>query len=213
MVYSNSQNKGDLSVMAYRATQLFILLAVFCFIVPNVRAAANKYPQKCLVDYNQMLNLSPREFDQNWEKGWVKLADIDGCKEAAANLIALYYSQRDLPDGAMRILKFHEAQLRAELEQYDFALLLFPQTKQDETGTVWNYYVDGTMAFLAKDKARLEQSIKRLSAVPKPESFNPVDAEGNPMDVSWPPNLDVLERFKRCFDESYLEAYAGCEEN
>lgn len=198
--------------MAQRTTQLVISFIALFFLVPSAQATESKYPQKCVVDYNQMLNLSPREFDQNWEKGWVKLAEMDGCKEAAANVIALYYSQRELSEGAIKTLKFHEAQLRAEIDQYELALLLFPQTKQTESSIGWNHYVDGTIAFLAKDKAGLEDAIRRLAAVPKPTSFNPTDADGNPIDVPWPPNLDVLERFKKCFDESYLEAYAGCKD-
>ena len=199
--------------MTHRATNLILLLVVLSFIFPSAHAADNKYPQKCVVNYNQMLNLSPREFDQNWEKGWVKLADMDGCKEAAANLIALYYSQRDLPEGAQKTLMFHEAQLRAEIEQYDLALRLFPKTKQDSSSIGWNYYVDGTIAFLEKDRASLENSIKQLASIPKPESLKPLDADGNPVEIEWPPNLNVLERFKKCFNESYLEAYAGCKDN
>lgn len=196
--------------MANRTAKLVLSVVALFALSPSALAADNNYPQKCVVDYNQMLNLSPREFDQNWEKGWVKLADMDGCKEAAANVIALYYSQRDLPEGAMKTLKFHEAQLRAEIEQYDLALRLFPQTRQADSSIGWNYYVDGTIAFLEKDKVGLEKAIEQLAAVPKPESFNPVDADGNPIDVQWPPNLNVLQRFKKCFNGSYLEAYSGC---
>lgn len=105
---------------------------------------------------------------------------------------------------------FHEAQLRAEIEQYDLALRLLPQTKHDDSSIGWNHYVDGTIAFLEKDKVGLEKAIEQLTAVPKPESFNPIDADGNPIDVPWPPNLNVFERFKECFNASYLEAYAGC---
>lgn len=199
-------------MIAHRTMQIVILLIAIFSLTKNSNAAEEKYQQKCVVDYNQMLNLSPREFDQNWEKGWVKLAEMGSCKEAAANVIALYYSQRDLPESAVKTLKFHEAQLRAEIEQYDLALLLFPQTKKGESSIGWNHYVDGTIAFLVKDEAGLDKAIKRLAAVPKPASFNPVDADGNAIDVPWPPNLKVLQRFEKCFDATYLEAYAGCKD-
>lgn len=168
------------------------------------------YKNKCDANFNEMLNLSPREFDQDFDRGWASLADIKGCKRAAANLIPLYYSLRDLPEHIEKTLKFHEAQLRAELEQPERAVSLFQQTRTAENNNGWNYYVDGTIAFLTKDYEGLEKAINHLEKVEKPEGFDPRDSEGQPIDMEWPPNLKVLERFKSCFEETYLTAYAEC---
>ncbi|MCP1338821.1 hypothetical protein NJR55_04380 [Idiomarina sp. M1R2S28] len=51
---------------------------------------------------------------------------------------------------------------------------------------------------------------QRLATVPKPEGFNPTDADGNPIEIQWPPNLAVVDNFIRCFDQPYAKVYAGC---
>lgn len=80
--------------------------------------------------------------------------------------------------------------------------------QQDTAG--WNYYVEATIAFLQSDMDELQTQREKLAAVPKPEGFNPKDADGNPIEIQWPPNLPVVDNFIRCFDQPYADVYAGC---
>ncbi|WP_287830312.1 hypothetical protein [Idiomarina sp.] len=185
-------------------------LALLTLLITSTLVSANNYELKCDFKFDDMLKMSPRNFDQDFEKGWVQVADKEGCKEASANLISLYYTVRDLPAPVTQTLKFHEAQLRAELGQTQHAISLFKETLREKNKNGWNYYVLGTIAFLEKDREKLTEAIQSLSNVKKPEGFNPVDSNGNPIKVEWPPNLDVLQRYNQCFEKGYLEAYSGC---
>lgn len=168
--------------------------------------------KSCAYDEKSMLELSPREFDQNFEKGWPALVENGDCLEVAADLIHTYYTQNEISAGALRTLSWHEGQLRAEVGQYQQAIDLMIQAKklpeQDLSG--WNYYVGATIAFLQSDREKLKTYRKKLAAVPKPQGFNPKDANGNPIDIPWPPNLTVVDKFIRCFGQSYADVYAGC---
>lgn len=165
-------------------------------------------------NYNEeaMLALSPREFDQDLDNGWRQIVQHNTCHEAAANLIRSYYTKHDLSSGAMRTFVWHEGQLRAEVGQYQQAVRLMKQAKKapDTDISGWNYYVDATIAFLQSDKNALKAERAKLAAVPKPEGFNPTDADGRPIDVKWPPNLEIVDKFIRCFEHSYADAYTQC---
>ena len=58
----------------------------------------------------------------------------------------------------------------------------------------WNAYVEGTWAFLVKDRPVLETAVARLRAAPQPRNRN---------------NLRAVERMLRCFGRSYADAYFG----
>ena len=47
--------------------------------------------------------------------------------------------------------------------------------------------------------------------IEKPADMEFKDADGNPVDIPWPPNLHVVDRFIACFGNSYSESYGDCE--
>ena len=96
-------------------------------------------------------------------------------------------------------------------ERNDVALPLFDglQDEANENASrSWQLYVAGTFAFLQRDQQALETAIAQLSAIPKPPGWdNAVGADGKPISLPWPQNLDVLQGLERCWDESYAVAY------
>ena len=138
--------------------------------------------------------------------GWRRL-NIAGCDADGADLIE---SWREAHDSKDSILTWHEGQLRANAGQTARAVALFERsrkTEHDDHGLGWNLYVDGTIAFLRRDRAGLEQARCRLAALPRPASFAPKDAGGRPMNMLWPINLSVLDGFLTCWGQTYRAAY------
>lgn len=157
-----------------------------------------------------MLALNQNAFDQDFEGGWRSVAKQDGCLIVAADLIRSYIEKND---SQSTILVFHEAQLRAMAGQTGHALQILPLARKpaSETDRIgWNFYVDATIAFLKKDNDALLRAREALSAVPRPEGYSPVDANGNPVDLVWPPNLNVVDGFLDCFSQNYDSAYNNC---
>jgi hypothetical protein len=157
-----------------------------------------------------LLSLDVSSFDQDLDGGWRRVAAMPHCREAAADLIEEYRSRRDDHDIT---LIFHEAQVRAGVGQTERAIALFEQSRKnperDRFG--WNHYVEATIAFLKQDRQALERSRDALAGLEAPEDFRPVDQDGNEMDISWPPNLEVVDGFLKCFGRPYSAAY-GCRE-
>lgn len=167
-------------------------------------------PDICAYDKDAMLALSQNDFDQNPNGGWRAIAQKDECFIVAADLINEYRTVHALDAS---ILYWHEGQLRATVGDNAEAIALF-QMSRSESGVDsfgWNHYVAATVAFLQKDKDTLMEARELLSRVEKPQNMRPsVDTNGNPIEFSWPPNLDVVDRFITCFDEPYEVAYSGC---
>lgn len=103
--------------------------------------------------------------------------------------------------------------MRADLDQRDAAIALFERSRksvEEDHGMGWNLYVDGSIAFLRRDRISFDKWHAALAALPKPEGFDPRDPDGKPIAISWPMNLHVLDGFARCWDKPYKEAYAKC---
>ncbi|KLJ02523.1 hypothetical protein [Luteimonas sp. FCS-9] len=171
-------------------------------------------PVDCSVDRDAMLALSIDAFDQDIDGGWRPLGEGRGCHLAAADLIA-EYRRVHRPEGR-NLLDWHEAQLRAKAGQTTEAIALMRRSIREVDGelTGWNAYVAGSIAFLERDRAALQAARETLSTVaPPPGLQSPAGAvtvqgpDGKPIEIPWPPNLDVLEAFERCFDASYQQAY------
>jgi len=178
---------------------------MFALIVASAIAAASPAPA-CAYDRDRLLSLDQNAFDQDLNGGWRALADKPGCRLAAADLLRDYRQAHHSTD---RILFWHEGQLRAEAGEDQAALALFEQSRAKEPDAFgWNLYVDGTIAFLRHDRAALQAARDKLAKVPKPANFHPVTPDGKPMQIKWPPNLNVLDGFLHCFDRSYDFAYA-----
>ena len=159
----------------------------------------------CAYDRDRLLSLDQNAFDQDLNGGWRALADKPGCRLAAADLLRDYRQAHHSTD---RILFWHEGQLRAEAGQKEAALALFERSRAKEPDAFgWNLYVDGTIAFLHHDRAALQAARDKLAKVPEPANFHPVSPDRKPIQIKWPPNLNVLDGFLHCFDRSYDLAY------
>ena len=192
-------------------------LAVACLIcaLPVCRVLAGDAgpqpkdsPPACSYDRAKMLALSQRAFDQDMHGGWRALAERKGCREAAADLIRDY---RRHWKSSQSILFWHEGQLRAMIGQKARAISLFEKarfTGPDPGG--WNLYVDATIAFMRKNLVALRRDRDALARMPRPTSWPPRDAYGHVVNISWPPNLNVVDGLIRCFRQPYKDAYANC---
>lgn len=159
-----------------------------------------------------MLELDVNSFDQTEGQGWRLIADR-GCYSEAAELIAEYRAQADDP----KIARQHQVQMHAAAEEREQAIALLDELiADDKTNEEWEmlHYRRATRAFLASDLEALKDSRADLATLPMPQGF--ADAvERFERDYpefpspKWPPNLDVVDAFLACFDDSYNEAYSG----
>jgi hypothetical protein len=164
----------------------------------------------CRVDFGPELRLDEQHFDQDVGGGWRALDDR-GCKRQAADLIRAYRLAKHRSNE--RMLLWHEGQIRAGLGETGRAIQLFRQARQpsaaDSDG--WNLYVDGTIAFLQHKRAALLRACQALAALPQPRNPETLKINGRVVDIPWPPNLNVLDGFLKCFGRPYAEAYACAE--
>jgi hypothetical protein len=187
--------------------RIFALLSSAVFLTA-MNPAPPPDQSKCVYDKDAMLALEQKEFDQDPNNGWRKVA-VPGCKDVAADLIRVWRTHHNRQD---TILFWHEGQLRAEAGQYQSAIKLFEQstkTEAEDGGWGWNIYVHGSIAFLQGDKRGLKKATKELANLPKPANLGrSVDIHGNTVEVEWPLNLHILKGFIRCWGQSYGQAYA-----
>ena len=159
-----------------------------------------------------LLALDLKSFDQTRGQGWRLVAERE-CYAEAAQLIAEYRAQSDNPN----VARFHQVQMHAAAEERDKAITLLDgliaDDEADEESTNL-YYRRAVRAFLANDLENLQVARTDLAALPVPSSFADA-AERFKKDYPdfppprWPPNLDVVDAFIACFDQSYNEAYGG----
>jgi len=181
---------------------------MFAFAIAVALAAAPP-ADPCSYDRDRLLSLEQNAFDQDLEGGWRTLANDPRCWITAADLLRDY---RQAHHSTASILFWHEGQMRANAGQTDAAIALFEQSRAKEPDPFgWNFYVDGTIAFLRHDRAALQTAHDKLAAVPKPADFHPIGRDGKPMEIKWPPNLNVLDGFLICFDRPYDLAYGARE--
>lgn len=162
----------------------------------------------CLIDRDALLSLDYQSFDQDPRGGWRALADR-GCDKEAADLIRDW---RERHEDRRSILFWHEGQSRAFDGDYPAAIGLFEQSRkpalEDRIG--WNFYVDGSIAFLKGDLLKLKAARQRLAAMPKPLEWDGMRGiDGHLLNAKWPVNLNVLDDFVRCWGKRYRDAY-GC---
>lgn len=180
-------------------------------------AVAGAAADDCIGDRDALLALDQNAFDQDLDGGWRAVAARDGCRGAAADLIAEYRARMlarpvfdDAGPSASAILYWHEGQLRAGLGETDAAIGLFrASVKADDPA--WNAYVAASIAFLLHDREALEAARAALLEVPEPPGFAAAaeQARAKGMEVTWPMNLNVVDRLIACFDVDYSDAYAG----
>jgi hypothetical protein len=178
-------------------------------------AACPAFADGCAVDRAAMLALTPEQFDQDLQGGWRPMAEKAECQLAAADLIAAYRAQPKAAGNTTMI--WHEAQMRAQAGQDAQAVALMRQTyapAPDAGG--WNPYVDASIALIEKDHPALTTARATLAALPAPPEaklkngfFDVTMPNGGVVQVAWPPNLDVVDAFVRCFGQSYRQAYSA----
>lgn len=211
--------KRSISVSASSLVAIFVVNACVATAPenPTVDGAVNS----CISDRAAILALDREQFDRTPGSGWRPIADVDGCEADAAGLIGEYRETRIDPDDtrAAASLAWHEGQLRAAAGQTERALSLFSTTFRDEiendADVAWNHYVSATMAFLTQDRQALDAAHEALAALPEPDFWAEASErtqEKYGFTPVWPSNLNVVERFQKCFDTSYKEAYSGCNE-
>jgi len=165
----------------------------------------------CTYDRAAMMTLPQQAFDQNATGGWRALS-MRGCEAEAADLIR-DWRETNKPERNASILYWHEGQLRADLGQNAAAIALFERSRktvEEDHGMGWNLYVDGSIAFLRRNRPAFDKSHVALAALPKPDGFDPRGPDGKPIAITWPMNLNVLDGFARCWDKPYKEAYTIC---
>jgi hypothetical protein len=175
-------------------------------------------PASCTFDRKALLAMDEQHFDQdlsNGGSGWRALSRKPECQLVAANLLRDYRAAHNTQSG---ILFWHEGQLRAMAGDYSDAIPLLEKSRKpigdDLAG--WNAYVDATVAFLKKDRPALDAARSQLADV-KPDADTEVKdgfieahmADGRVAKFAWPPNLDVVDGLRRCFDKPYAAAYGG----
>ena len=173
-------------------------------------------PWACGYDRAGMLALDYERFDQDRAEGWRPLADRPGCELAAAEALAAYRTENagKIDDRQRRSLMWHEGQLRAAAGQTPTAIDLMDLSRVGEPYIENVLYAEATIAFLRGDRAALLKARATLAALPKPEGFDIAVAkakERSGLTVTWPPNLEVVDRLVACFGRPYAEAYGqGC---
>jgi hypothetical protein len=183
-----------------------LVISGFAFVASAI-ATFSASPD-CSFDREALLALDYQAFDQDSKGGWRALAQ-KGCNRAAADLIR-DWREHHRDNGYM--LFWHEGQSRAFSGDYRAAIGLFEKSRrppgEDQIG--WNFYVDGSVAFLRGDLPKLRVARVRLTRVPKPLEWDGMrGTDGKLLNASWPVNLNVLDGFIRCWGKRYSDAY-GC---
>lgn len=173
----------------------------------TIQAVVEQPKSDCAYDRAALMALDQDAFDQDMNGGWRALEDR-GCDAEAADLIRDYRQAKSRPHPS--ILYWHEGQIRATLGQNDAAIALFNAARKPSAEDTfgWNFYVDGSIAFLRHDRAGLQSARDALAQVPEDKEWVE-DAVRQGFTVQWPPNLNILDGFLKCFDRSYRDAYGS----
>jgi hypothetical protein len=140
-------------------------------------------------EYAVQMKLSLDDFDQS-DQGFRKYS---ANYELICLLIPEYIEVNDLSGFEAGNLHWHLGQMHAFHDNVEEAITEMELSYLEGMPIFWKCYVDGSVAFLQRDKAKL------LSA------FELLKKQDNQM------NLDVLERLIANYEESYWEAYNGIE--
>jgi hypothetical protein len=185
------------------------VIAMFVWMLAGGAQAAD-----CSYDAAALLAQDVATFDQS-PSGWRSVGEVGGCELAGAELIAAYriHNAATLVDGdpdAIEMLNWHEGQLRAIAGEARPAI-----DRMNLAGMNANpanaLYVQATAAFLARQRPALEAIRTQLAALPQPEWFAEAQTQQRAAgrEISWPPNLDVVDGLIACYDRPYREAYSA----
>ncbi len=173
-----------------------LTLLIFQFNAFSQTACKISKPEK-----ESLVKSDYKEFDQTMSKGWRTWAD-QGCYEIAIELLDEYYKahESNLLDWQKNIIIWHSGQMSAFLGNYkkakeNFKKCINPNEPKD-IEILWNDYVYATIAFLDKDLAELKKRRDIIAAGPSMEGKKA--------------NLNIVENFLKCPNETYSIAYSGC---
>lgn len=196
---------------------LVLAVASFLTLVFSNELADAQTPaaDACAYDRAALLALDYDRFDQDLNGGWRLVSYAEGCGLAAADLIAVYrdLNVAKLTPYNLKLLNWHEAQLRASAGQVAESIALFERTfDPDPRQAAWNDYVRATLAFMRGNRPDLLAARDSLARTPKPESFEEVQRQFREKfgsEFRWPANLDVVDGLIACFGKPYKEAYSS----
>jgi hypothetical protein len=174
--------------------------------------------------FNMIMSLDFQSFDQNMNGGWREVANQENCNMASSILIGTYLARSKIYYEIYRSsLRWHMGQMLAYENKYEEAIPYFENTyhANEARTSPWNLYVDGTIAFLKKDKALLRSKRDLLAKSPVSESMKKSRQkyiDDNPEVkmyegyVDEPMNMPVMNDLLACFDQPYSKAYGNCEQ-
>lgn len=160
------------------------------------------FAQTCYLSSEQeekLLQMPYYDFDQT-ENGWRHYANT-GCYQKMGRLIDRYLEKNKtaLVDWQKIAITWHAGQLFAFNNDYETAKVRFHHALDKNEGEnpplLWNDYVYATLAFLDKDRNKLELHREKI-------------AKG-PIINGKRPNLEVVDNLLLYFDQPYSFAYAG----
>lgn len=187
-------------------------LVLSVLVYASALAAETPGQRACAHDREAILALEFVAFDQTEGSGWRPLYDA-GCYREAAELVRAWSARHE---SSPSIIPYHEAQLWGYAGRSDIAVPMFERIYREMTADPsdpWKLYTEGNLAFLQRDKARLEAATAKLAALPRPADWDTrrvVMADGRPAPPRpWPPNLNIMQAMLRCWDQTY-EVAAHC---
>ena len=106
--------------------------------------------------------------------------------------------------------------MHAYAGDYPAAISAYEQTRQINAPHRANTELktDAVIAFLNRDLETLQSVRDQLAAMPEPEGFQvmvrrAMERFPDAVPPAWPPELDRVDRYIRCFDYPYAIAYEG----
>jgi hypothetical protein len=168
---------------------------------PTVSSAPAERPECRLEQADLIANraLVWQEFDQQTKSptSWRSLIE-NGCEEAATRAYADYLAWGPIPAGErwQTTARFHLGQSLAHAGRPDDAARIIATARRETEvgGLKWNLYVQGTVAFLTRDRPALQRSFAALAA--ESGFANAV-------------NAGVLSGLLHCWERPYREAAAS----
>lgn len=210
-------------MIKYIFKNLFLILLLFasCTSKNQLVEQGKNTAGSCVEKPEKLLALDQQAFDQTPGEGWRSIADKEGCKLAAADLIREYRERaveqesdqgRITDPGRFDILFWHEGQLRAIAGMTEEAIPLFRRGFSDHSSPSWIYYAEATIAFLERNREGIETARDSLLQLKPPSDWDEQVRkikEQHGFEMVWPPNLNIVEGFLHCFDKPYDEAYGN----
>ena len=161
----------------------FLLLSISCLVKPTPKATLVRVIGE--KEYTRLMTLSLDDFDQS-PKGFRRYSDD---YQLQCLLIPEYIKVNELNGFEAGNMHWHLGQMNAFNDNIEEAIVEMELSYIQGMPIFWKCYVDGSVAFLQKDKPKLEAALALLKQ------------QENQM------NIEFLVKFVKYFDQSYLEAY------